>query len=123
LDSLQHGLRARSMVGNTMTETDAERAKRIYQQAILTNGQTDLLAGIIEGFRSVKEPSPEDMSYLSDSNIEWCLAHYLREYAKRNRKKAMACWSDLGVKFLYNVEEFEEELPQFFKAEVHRSSP
>jgi hypothetical protein len=63
------------------------------------------------------------MSYLSDSNIEWCLAHYLREYAKRNRKKAMACWSDLGVKFLYNVEEFEEELPQFFKAEVHRSSP
>jgi hypothetical protein len=110
------------MVGNTMTETDAERAKRIYQQAILTNGQTDLLAGIIEGFRSVKEPAPEDMSYLSDQNLEWCLEHYLREYAKRDRKKAMACWSDLGVKYLYDVEEFEEELPQFFKAHPHRNS-
>jgi hypothetical protein len=75
-----------------------------------------------ERAEEMKEPSPEDMSYLSDPNIEWCLEHYLREYAKRNRKKAMACWSDLGMKFLFNVEEFEE-VPQFFKANVHRSSP
>jgi hypothetical protein len=35
-------------------ETDAERAKRIQQQTILTNNQLDLLKGIIEGFRAVK---------------------------------------------------------------------
>jgi hypothetical protein len=35
-------------------ETDAERAKRIAQQTILTNNQLDLLKGIIEGFRAVK---------------------------------------------------------------------
>jgi hypothetical protein len=69
LDSLQHGLRGWNMVGDAMNrpspiwhwsdgpeyeppeETDAERAKRIQQQTILTNNQLDLLKDIIEEFR------------------------------------------------------------------------
>jgi hypothetical protein len=36
----------------------------------------------------MKEPTPEDMSYLSIENLEWCVAHYFRELCKRNLNSA-----------------------------------
>jgi hypothetical protein len=32
----------------------------------------------------MKEPTPEDMSYLSNENLEWCAAYYFTELCKRN---------------------------------------
>jgi hypothetical protein len=32
----------------------------------------------------MKEPTPEDMSYLSQENLEWCAAYYFTELCKRN---------------------------------------
>jgi hypothetical protein len=82
--------------GNTDSDPDAgdkawDREKErdlenwAMQTAILQNN-TDMLQGIIDQYKgaAMKEPTPEDMSYLSNENLEWCAAYYFTELCKRN---------------------------------------
>jgi hypothetical protein len=36
----------------------------------------------------MKEPTPEDMSYLSDENVRFCCSYYFREMCKRDTSQA-----------------------------------
>jgi hypothetical protein len=86
---------------------------------ILENN-TDMLLGIIEQYKgeSMKEPTPEDMSYLSQENLEWCAAHYFTELCKRNLEAANTLLNRLGHIWVdQHLENKRDRLPS-----VHRQS-
>jgi hypothetical protein len=63
----------------------------------------------------MKEPTPEDLSYLTDSNIEFCLDYYAQEYQRRNLRKARA-WAKALILTLHSPQ--EDESPRL--PSVHR---
>jgi hypothetical protein len=64
-----------------------------------------------------KEPTPEDMSYLSNENVEFCCTYYFRELGKRDPNDAR----DLLL-YLKGVLD-EIMLTPGHPAQFHRQSP